>query len=228
MELNVLIGSNATGKSSRMRYLYDFLQSKGLSEKIITRPFTNKRGITKEAQMGILFENGVLLLGGNYNSTAGWASLDELSKKGINTIANRNALLNEMAASNEYITHVYCEGYFNCAGTGFRPEALHNNLTGYDKIDVMVMHYDEPQEFIDRCNLRTSMTFEITGKKAGVTGSDVRDMAWCLASAGWGDNQGFRTFIRKAAEQVQQDYITIERVDVNAPMSLLKDRRYGK
>ena len=125
MDITLMMGSNATGKSTRMRNFVDYLTEKfGEPEDYKYTFFDHKVDKTIEVVLGLLYPNGHFVLGSKTGTKAGWSSMDKaiLSTQGLRTEFYKWAMDND-----ERIKHIFAEGYFNMCCVKSLPKYLQEN-----------------------------------------------------------------------------------------------------
>jgi len=199
------MGANGVGKSTRTFHLVDYMKN--------TMDFTEfKYGITrkgndeKEETIGLLFENGWLVLGKFSKENTQWVSLDSAI---LSKWEHRIAFIEDMSKRGE-IKVVFMEGYFNNRSRQSSPENL--KAHGVSKVEILTSYYNDISEFIDRTNGRT-------GKNRG--------MEWAEQSPGWNDNKLFDKLYNEFIEEVNESAI-VERIDINSPRDTLVNRFFDK
>jgi len=203
MDITLLVGANATGKSTRLKTFVDdtsrLLDTDGIDYEYTF--FDTKKDKTRTVVLGKLFPNGILILGSEAKNHAGWVCLDKaiLSTQDMRTDFYKYTMTNDTR-----VKHIVAEGYFNCTSPKMRPEYLRK--TGFETINCAFMYYDNVKEFFDRTQERS--------------GHD-RDMEWAENCAGWKDNSSFRRSHEKSLEQDRDDKQRVIRLDINAPRNAL-------
>jgi hypothetical protein len=204
MNITLLVGANATGKSTRLKTFYDILSTRFDSEgEDYSYTFLDtKTDKVRTVVIGKLFPNGFLILGSQANNHAGWVCLD---KAVLSTQDMRAGFYKHvMATDSDNVKHIVAEGYFNCTSPRMRPEALRE--VGFDLINCVFMFYDTVEEFYTRTKLRS--------------GHD-RDMEWALNCAGWKDNRSFVRSHEMSSEQDRDIRQRVIRMDIHAPRETL-------
>lgn len=171
--MTMIMGANATGKSTRFRTLVDALVEQ--FGDYIEYDYTfldTKKGKERTVVIGRLFPNGYLALGSEAKNEAGWVCLD---KAILSTQDMRTKFYKHVINKDYRVKHVFAEGYFNTMSPRSRPLFLRE--TGFDKIDCYFSFYEDVSEYLLRTNTRS-------GKERGLD--------WANASAGWKDNCGFQ------------------------------------
>lgn len=177
-----VIGSNATGKSTRINKLVDYLDQSGLTYSDVIYEFT-KNGEQKTVKSGRRYENGVFILG-NKTKTGGWVGADYVLGK----LGDKATIYQFMNVILESSDTMIIEGYFAVGGAGMRPQALRDNLNYDIQCAQYYFLYNELQEYIDRTESRSGKTWESRGKDPE-------------KSAGWKSNISYWKGLKKAQEQ---------------------------
>tara|TARA_B110000285_G_C14932773_1_gene518130 strand:+ start:183 stop:857 length:675 start_codon:yes stop_codon:yes gene_type:complete len=210
MNITLLVGANATGKSTRLKTLIDLL-STNLGAEGVDYEYTffdTKKDKVRTVVIGRLFPNGFLILGSEAKNHAGWVCLDKavLSTQDMRTDFYKYVMANDSAN----VKHIVAEGYFNCTSPKMRPEYLRE--TGFDLINCIFMYYDTVEEFYTRTKLRSNHD---------------RDMAWAEGCAGWKDNSSFRRSHEKSLEQDRDIRQRAIRMNIHAPRETLYEIAVG-
>ncbi len=176
------MGSNGTGKSTRTKVMVDYLE-KNFNFEPFYFQVTRKGFNEKLEEIGILFENGWLVLGKHVKGGEGWVSLDAAF---LSKWEQRLDFVNQMSKLEEVST-IFMEGYFNNRSAQGGPEKFREN--GAEVIHNLVSTYDNIHQFIERTNGRT-------GK--------IRGTEWAEQSPGWKDNETIKKCERIYHEQATE------------------------
>jgi hypothetical protein len=205
MRLVNLLGSNATGKSTRTFCLYQYLKSKYKQHPINFLSKDKKSGEYVDQQVGVVFENGWFLQGGLSKEDSVWIGLDD-GKLPKHT--DRYRLFNEI---NEYnkdcpfeVSTIVIEGYFNNSKSQ-NPLNVKENCPNLTEVDVFCLYYDTVEEFVDRTNSRAG---------------HCKGLDWALNSAGWKFNESIKG--------LEQEYDGVVRLDINSPKDWLVHHYFGE
>ena len=205
MDITLLVGANATGKSTRLKTFIDIttdlLGTSGIDYEYTF--FDTKKDKTRTVVIGRLFPNGVLVLGSEAKNHAGWVCLD---KAILSTQDMRTEFYQWVMENDSFVEHIVAEGYFNCTSPKMRPEYLRK--TGFETINCAFMFYDNVQEFFDRTRERSGHN---------------HDMEWAENCAGWKDNTSFRRSYEKSLEQDRDSQQRVIRLGIHAPREALTD-----
>ena len=207
MNITLLMGSNATGKSTRMKVLADHL---GDYEDYEYTFFDHKKDKVITVNIGRLYPNGHFLLGEEAGNHAGWVSMDKaiLSTQDLRTEFYKHIIANEPR-----IKHVFAEGYFNMSSVRSQPAFLQE--TGFENADSIYCFYDNLEQFIERTEFRSGSSWEDKGKDPAV-------------SAGWLDNKTYdRVFNRAMEEHNPTEGRRVIRMPIDAPRDYLVEL-YGQ
>lgn len=208
MDITLLVGANATGKSTRLKTLVDLLTN--LSDQpTIDYEYTffdTKKDKTRTVVIGRLFPDGTLILGSEAKNDAGWVCLD---KAILSTQDMRTDFYKWVMENDTRVKHIVAEGYFNCTSPKMRPEYLRK--TGFETINCLFMYYDTVEQFHKR-----------TTERSG----SGRDMEWAQNCAGWKDNSSFKRSHEKSLEQDLDYRQNVIRLDIDAPRNALFDVVY--
>lgn len=89
------------------------------------------------------------------------------------------------------------------------PESLHT--VGFDEVHMMFFYYDNPQEFLERINLRNSDNLS----------KEPKTIEWANGCHAWRDNEGrIKKFFEYFSEH-KHNIDTVERLDYNCDENLL-------
>jgi GNAT superfamily N-acetyltransferase len=192
------MGANGVGKSTRAFHLVEYLKEV-FDYKEFNYNIIRKGKEEKEETIGLLFENGWLVLGKFSKDDTQWVSLDSAI---LSKWEQRIAFIEDMTSRDEIKT-VFMEGYFNNRSMQSSPENLHAH--GVTQVDIITSYYDDISEFIERTNGRT-------GKNRG--------LEWAEQSPGWNDNKLFDKLYHNFIKEVQ-DTDKVIRLDIHAPREAL-------
>jgi len=192
------MGANGVGKSTRTFHLVEYMKNHFKYEEF-TYEISRKGKDPKIETIGLLFENGWLVLGKFSKEGTQWVSLDSAI---LSKWEQRIAFIEDMASRDEIKT-VFMEGYFNNRSMQSSPENLHAH--GVTEVDIITSYYNDISEFIDRTNGRT-------GKERG--------LEWAEQSPGWNDNKLFDKLYHKFKEE-EKDNDMVVRLDIDVPREAL-------
>jgi len=192
-----LLGSNATGKSTR---IHEYVKTLGEPDSILDYHF-HKNGedrVIKSAGnvYGDMFVVGLATRNGS------WAGGDYTMGR-----------LGSMECIREFYVHldsmgiqtVLYEAMFGASSSVYRPEQI---LNYFGESHVYWFLYDDIQEYIDRTEKRSGRPWE--GRKK--TPSE---------SAGWKSNSSFLKVMNITTETVAGTTSTVERISIDAPRDWL-------
>jgi hypothetical protein len=202
MHLINIYGSNATGKSTRVFYLYKYLESKYKKEPIYFEIKNKSKDTYEHGQCGYVFENGWALFGKETKDGNKWVGVDTAM---LPTHEDRFKFFREVQEYNKNcpykIEHMIFEGYFNSRGPRFHPESFRKECPNLSGCDFIVLYYDTIEQFIERTNSRAG---------------HVKGMDWAENSAGWRDNQDRENMFTNASENNPMNDVVL-RLDINEP-----------
>lgn len=198
------MGANGVGKSTRTFHMVKYLQDNFESQEF--QYVVSKKGQEpKEMKVGILFENGWLVLGSFAKGKTQWVSLDSAI---FSKWEQRLAFIKDISENYPEISTVFMEGYFNNRSKQSSPESWKDH--GADYVHILTSYYDDIQDFIDRTN--------------GRTGKD-RGLDWAENSPGWKDNVLFKK-LTDLFIPMAQDGDVVERLDIHSPKEVLIHRYF--
>lgn len=203
-------GANGSGKSTRVYYLYRYLDSKFEQQPVYFPCRDKSRGGAPKQRCGVLFENGWLLFGRLCGNKSAWVSWDSGL---LSTHLSRFEFFNSVASYNgfDYPVHwIVGEGYFNNVGAGALPGSIRSVLIGLERYELLVSYYDQVKEFGTRLEKRT-------GKK--------RTKAELERSPGWSMNGSMKKLFAEASSQAVPPDI-VQRVSIEAPEDYLVQRYF--
>ena len=198
------IGSNATGKSTRVTVLVNYLESKYDVEDVeFTYTKKSKKYGDKEVttKVGLRFSNDWVIFG-KFDGSRKWIGLDTGM---CSSWDQRSAFITEMKERG--VDTVVFEGYFNNRSKIAGPETFHN--AGADEVHILASFYDKCEDFLMRTNIRS--------------GKLERGMDWAENAPGWKDNQGIINSQKYWNEQAKE-FDTVDRVSIDAPKEYLVTR----
>jgi len=174
--INVL-GSNATGKSTRITRLIEYLD-KEYGDPTFVIYYSMKA--KKEVEIGRIYNTslGKMFILGRFNTSKKWISLDTSD---FTTQESRFNFIKHMF-KNYDINYFIQEGFFNNRGKVFTYEALKKRNINVDKAIEVFFLYDDIEHYLLRTNGRT-------GKN--------RRLDWAEKSQGWRDNLGQRKHLEE-------------------------------
>jgi len=205
-DITFIMGANATGKSTRMKALVDFLGSSYRDYEYTF--FDTKKDKTRTINIGRFYpDTGFLILGSEAKNHAGWVCLD---KADLSTQDMRTDFYKHVINNDKQVKRIFVEGYFNTVSPRSRPNFL--KQTGFNRIDCFYMFYDTPEDYLARTSARA--------------GHD-KDLDWAVNSAGWKDNLGFSRAYDKCMnsnEYEPNNGKNVERIDNDASREFLVER----
>ena len=188
-----LLGSNATGKSTRMT---EYVHTLGQPDKVLDYHF-HKNGEDRVIKCTGHIYNTTLVVG-RPNRKGKWVGGDHtLGKLGSTTCIK------------EFFTHldsigienVVYESYFGAGSTVLHPDQLR---TYFKESHTYWFLYDSLQEFTDRTESRSGSTWEAKGKVAS-------------QSVGWKSDKSFHKLLARTTLQVEDTDSTVQRVSIDVP-----------
>jgi predicted acetyltransferase len=196
-----IMGSNATGKSTRVRVLVDWLDMHFESK--IFQYQTPDKGVKP---LGLLYEKlGLLIIGKKTSSS--WVGLDAA----VITKQQETLDFYKMVSEKHKNIHtILQEGYFSNRS----PQRSPNNVRRYgiDICKIYAFYYDSIDDYLERTNTRS--------------GKLDRGMDWAENSRGWQENSTIKNmFIRYQEDCLPID--KVERVDINAPKTFFIKELFG-
>ena len=172
-----ILGSCATGKSTRVNKLVDHL---GNDYETITYAFS-KNDNDYDLPCGRLYPNGLFIAG--WKTKAGnWVGADGIFGK----LGSKDLILEFIEIILLEADTFLVEGYFAVGGAFLRPEAL---STLFDQYTQYYFTYRYLDEYVERTEGRTGNSWESRGKDPAI-------------SAGWKSNKGFINGMLKAEEEL--------------------------
>ena len=184
-----ITGSCATGKSTRVNRLVDFL-----GEPISKHTYTfNKGGKERTIDLGWLYSDGLFIAGRKTNG-GNWAGADYVFGK----LGNKDNILPAIEHVLTFADTFLIEGYFAVGSQFLRAISLSRYV---DNFSQYYFTYDNLQEYIDRTEGRTGRTWEEQGKDP-------------ITSAGWKSNQGFKNTMPKSQAELDETGMKGEIVDL--------------
>jgi len=202
------IGANATGKSTRVTVLVNYLESKFDVEDVeFTYTKKSKKNGDKQVttKVGLRFSNGVVIFG-KFDGSRKWIGLDTGM---CSSWDQRSAFITEMKARGAET--VVFEGYFNNRSKIAGPETFHN--AGADEVHILASFYDKCEDFLMRTNIRS--------------GKLSRGMEWAENAPGWKDNKGIINSQKYWLEQAKEND-TVTRIDIDESRGYLVERFFEK
>lgn len=136
MRLISVIGSNATGKGTRVARVID-----ALGERYTPLLFKGK-------EVGRIYPEKRICVIGKRQSGERWVSMDSFPCQNWD---DRLVFFKELKDSNVVDT-LLIEGYFNMVAVAGRPPAWHD--IGYDQLNYYFLVYDTVEDFLNRINER--------------------------------------------------------------------------
>lgn len=197
-------GSNASGKSTRVTVVVDYLQSMYDYEDVVfTYTKKSKKHGDKDitGKVGVRFSNGWVVFGKRDNKGK-WIGLDSGM---CSSWDQRSAFVSEMKSSGA--DTILFEGYFNNRSKIAGPKTFHD--AGADEVHILASYYDSCEDFLSRTNIRS--------------GKLNRGMDWAENSQGWKDNKGIINSQKYWREQATEND-TVTRVDIDAPRDYIVKR----
>ena len=202
------IGANATGKSTRVTVLVNYLESKFDVEDVeFTYTKKSKKNGDKQVttKVGLRFSNGFVIFG-KFDGSRKWIGLDTGM---CSSWDQRSAFITEMKARGAET--VVFEGYFNNRSKIAGPETFHN--AGADEVHILASFYDKCEDFLMRTNVRS--------------GKLSRGMEWAENAPGWKDNKGIINSQKYWLEQAKEND-TVTRIDIDESRGYLVERFFEK
>lgn len=206
MHLINIYGSNATGKSTRVFYLYKYLESKYKKHPIYFEIKNKSKNVYEHGQCGYVFENGWAIFGKETSNGESWVGIDTamLPKQ-----SDRFKFFREVQDYNKEspytIQNMVFEGYFNSVGPKFTPANFREECPNLTACDFIILFYDKIEDFIERTNVR---------------GSHDKGIDWAENSLGWKFNQDrAEMLINALANNPKDDFVF--RLDINEPKDWL-------
>lgn len=170
MKLISIIGSNATGKSTRVTHIIDSLGE-------IYTPL-----LIEGKEFGRIYDSGYCVIGKRTKSGK-WNSMDSFPHTNWDT---RLAFFEELA-KDERIHTVIMEGYFNMVAKAGNISVWKDH--GYDEVEYFFFYYDKVEDFLARVNMRNEgkdiiKTMEWAKGCAGWKDNEGRIKKGCVTNVG--------------------------------------------
>ena len=192
MKLINVMGTNGSGKSTRVDALVKYLDTK-MEAKLVHMDCKNGH-----KEIGRIY--GDLFILGRLNNSGKWIGLDLAD---FCTFQSRLDLYKTISESYPEVKTFLQEGYFNNGSKKATKETLSEyNVSSYV---YYVFVYDTIEQFIERCNGRT-------GKSRG--------LEWAEKSAGWNDNKSFNG-VFEFYDKLKEEDCVVHKYDISAPRDLL-------
>lgn len=188
MKLININGANATGKSTRVATLVDYLDN-NYDVELVHRDCRNGY-----KEVGRIY--GEYFVMGRPTKKGLWAGIDLAD---YSSIQSRYDLYKDIHESYPQVKYFIQEGYFNNTSKTTTKEVLKDY--GVDSYSYYYILYDDIQDFINRCN--------------GRTGQD-RGEDWALESAGWKKNILYKD-IYKIYNDLNEENCKAVLVDFESP-----------
>ncbi len=195
-----LLGSNATGKSTRMTA---YVKSLGPPDRVLDYTF-EKKGEMKTIKGAASIWGTTLIVGRPTRDGNKWVGGDHTMGQ-LGSMDCAKQFLTDISEMG--IETVVFEAYFGTSSKTYYPERLRDY---FDTVHNYWFIYDELQEYVDRTEARSGSTWENRGKDPE-------------ASAGWRSNLSYLKTVERTSAQVE-GISSVERISVNAP----KDWLIGK
>ena len=198
-----ILGSNATGKSTRVSYLTKWLDSHWSSEGFEYN--TVKKGLK---DIGKFYpELGLLILGGNTRK-GGWVSLDRAD---LSSYEQKLNFYKDIAENFPQVVSILQEGYFNNRSVQGSPNNLRN--WGITSSKMYFLYYDKVEDFLERTNARSGKT--------------ERGLDWAENSPGWRDNATVQETEERYLKDCNEMLDIIKKVDINADKTYFITELFG-
>lgn len=204
MKLTNIMGTNATGKSTRLTNLALAL---GDNFQEMSYRFLKKSKACPEGEdttvknIGRYYPDTKTFLLGKMDKSGKWVGLDTAD------LNNWDAKIDFFKAcvSKQFadIEHLVIEGYFNNSSMRGSPNALKE--IGITSADFIVFIYDNVEQFRARCEFRT-------GKE--------KTMNWAVNSTGWKDNNSYNNAYFKYNAEADENFV-VEKLNIDAPADYL-------
>ena len=169
-----ILGSCATGKSTRVNKLVEHLENTDFEYQEITYTF-EKNDKTINMNAGRFYPELSMFIVGTKTKKGNWCGADGVFGK----LGSRDCLEPFVAHVLTFADTFLVEGYFGVGGTLFRPESLKEYFSDYRQY---FFTYGDVSEYVERTVGRTGISWEDRGKDP-------------LKSAGWKSNKAFRNSI---------------------------------
>ena len=202
------IGSNATGKSTRVTAVVDYLEANFEVEDVyFTYIKKSKKNGDKEVttKVGVRFSNDWVVFG-KRDGSGKWIGLDT----GVcSSWDQRSAFVSEMNRLGA--DTILFEGYFNNRSKIAGPETFHN--AGATEVHILASYYDKCEDFLMRTNVRS--------------GKLERGMDWAENAPGWKDNKGIINSQKYWNEQAKEGD-SVMRIDIDEKREYIVHRFLDK
>lgn len=164
MKLINVMGSNASGKSTRVTALVKYLEENTPPHKIEMIKGTCSDGVIRI--IGIMFDNIFVL--GRKAQKGKWMGLDTQDFTSIEDRLNLYKHISTVYPNTKFFIQ---EGFFNNKSKVYIMETLEQY--GVESYEYYFFIHKTKQEYLERCDLRSGLT---------------RDLSWVDTSSGWRDN----------------------------------------
>lgn len=192
-----LLGSNATGKSTRMS---EYIRTLGEPDTILDYPFYKNDTDQVIKCAGNVY--GDMFIVGRSTRKGSWTGGDYTMGRLGSKVCIQEFLT--YLESTGVKTLVY-EAFFGAASKAYRPEEIHNY---FEESHCYWFLYDDIQDYIDRTENRSGRPW---------SGRDTEP----FDSAGWKNNLSFFKVFDKTALEVAGTSSTVQRVPIDAPRDWL-------
>ena len=172
-----ILGSCATGKSTRVNKLVDHL---GNDYDPISYAFS-KNDNDYDLPCGRLYPNG-LFIAGNKTKAGNWVGADGIFGK----LGSKDLILEFIDIILLEADTFLVEGYFAVGGSFLRPESMSKYVDTFNQYYFL---YDELGEYVERTEARTGNSWESRGKDPE-------------QSAGWKSNKSFHSGMSKSKDEL--------------------------
>jgi hypothetical protein len=190
----ILLGANATGKSTRMTKVVDSLGEKYTPLKL------------GEKEVGRYYPIEKIAIIGKRNKSGKWISMDFFP---LQKWEERFPYFEEIGKQYEIET-LLMEGYFNMVAKAALPANWRKY--GYNKVDMFFLFYDKVEELLARVN-----------ERAQDNQVNPKTMEWAKNSSAWKDNigrirKGFQWY-----SESKEENDTVQRLDIDESPFFLVD-----
>jgi hypothetical protein len=198
MKLISLLGSNGTGKSTRMTRLVEALGGN----------YTPIIVLGKEA--GRIYKENKIAIIGKMGKNNKWNSMDSFK---LTSWETRLVFFKQFVINNPEIDYLCIEGFFNMASKAGSPNGFKE--IGFESSEFFFFYYDTVDEFLERINIR-------------LLGKDVKTIEWAVISPGFRDNETrIKRFYDYFSEHSSKED-TVIRLDINYDENFLVKKLLNK
>ena len=176
-----ILGSCATGKSTRVNKLVDHLCDTFESQEI-SYSFEKNGEIVDMPNCGLFFPSISLFVAGYKTKASNWVGADAIFGK----LGSKDLILPFIQDMIQFADTFLIEGYFAVGGGFLRPESLSSIFSEFNQY---YFTYDSLDEYVERTEGRTGHSWESRGKDPE-------------QSAGWKSNKGFKSGMTKAKDEL--------------------------